>query len=201
VGGQCDYVLKYDARDEGDPNIPRAVISGHRRTILSAYASDNYSIDAQLQTNDGRPLGTHHAEEKASKRMEILMLFGTPFANPWSVDHRSSSEIFSDVGAWNNATVAGPARTHRSFTSTSRSWVGDVTLGPGRRGFVIVVPADKNVAHVAHEGPRTQRRIVYDHVECSTVNVQPSYAAHLAPRARARGVPDRISGGAAHVRR
>jgi hypothetical protein len=93
----ADYHLTLQIRDDGSPNVVLAVLSGLTLTVLPAWASDDYDIVATLQDRTGQVVGTHHLQQSQTMLIELLMIFGMPFASPHSVQERLWKQVFEDV--------------------------------------------------------------------------------------------------------
>jgi hypothetical protein len=93
----ADYHLTLQIRDEGSPNIPLAYLSGLTLTVLPAWASDDYDIVATLQDRTGQVVGTYHLQQSQTVFIQLLMIFGMPFASPASASERLWNQVFEDV--------------------------------------------------------------------------------------------------------
>jgi hypothetical protein len=93
----ADYHLTLQIRDEGSPNVALAYLSGLTLTVFPAWASDDYDIVATLQDRTGQVVGTYHLQQSVTMFVELLMIFGMPFASPASANERLWNQVFEDV--------------------------------------------------------------------------------------------------------
>ena len=93
----ADYHLTLQIRDDGSPNVGLAILSGFTFLVFPAWASDDYDIVATLQARTGQVVGTYHLQQSQTMFMELLMIFGMPFASPVSVSERLWNQVFEDV--------------------------------------------------------------------------------------------------------
>ncbi len=100
---QADYVLKVDVTNAGSPNLLVAIFCFGTLGIVPLVAVDDYTIDAELDTKDGRKLGARTVHERLTTLFELLAVFGMPFAYTGTVMKALFHEAFTDLAAWSAA--------------------------------------------------------------------------------------------------
>jgi hypothetical protein len=100
-----DYVLVMNVRDEGNPNLALSFLSGFTLTILPTFATDSYIITCELRDHAGKKIGERKIEQEMTTIIELLMIFGTPFASPKQVSERMWRQTLKDVTVWMYETI------------------------------------------------------------------------------------------------
>lgn len=101
----ADYVLVMNVRDDGEPNVGLAMLSGFTLTIIPAFATDAFTITCELRDHAGNNIGERRIKQKMTTVIQLLMMFGTPFASPKQVSERMWRQVLQDVTVWMNETI------------------------------------------------------------------------------------------------
>jgi hypothetical protein len=96
----ADFHLDLQIADQASPHIPLAILSGLTLTVLPAWASDDFDIVGTLQDRTGRVVATYHAQQGQTVLIQLLMVFGMPFASPGATGDRLWNQVFEDVFAF-----------------------------------------------------------------------------------------------------
>jgi hypothetical protein len=100
---EADYVLKVDvALGENNGSAAWCFISGVTLTVLPCVAVDRFSVRAELDSKDGKALASKSFEETRTTFVQLLMLFGLPFATPSHADRVLWRDVFSELAALGN---------------------------------------------------------------------------------------------------
>ena len=101
----ADYVLVMNVRDDGEPNLGLAFLSGLTLTILPAFAKDSFTITCELRNQANNKIGERKIKQEVITIIQFLMLFGTPFASPNQVIKQMWQQVLQDVTVWMNETI------------------------------------------------------------------------------------------------
>lgn len=101
-GASAEYELHLDVFNSGSPNLVLAIFSGITLTVIPAYASDIYHIDATLKHRSGAVLGTYKIKQKSAMLIQLVLILGMPFAFPSVVVDRMWHQIYSDLAVWSH---------------------------------------------------------------------------------------------------
>ncbi len=102
----ADYRLVLRVRDDGSPNFALAILAGFTMLVVPAVASDQFTTEGDLVTKAGNVLGTYRTNHSMTTVMEILLMFGMPFAWPRSVEKEMWTAITRDMAVWSEEQVA-----------------------------------------------------------------------------------------------
>ena len=103
----ADYRLVIRVRDDAEPNVGLALLSGATLYILPSTASDNFTTDVELIDAEGKRVAEKRFEHKLELVQQLFLIFGAPFATIGSVEEQMWQAILQDVSVWAAESVAG----------------------------------------------------------------------------------------------
>jgi hypothetical protein len=89
----ADIIVQLQVRDEAQPRLGLAMLSGATLLLVPAVATDHYKIDVEI-VSGGQSLAHRRWEHQHELIMHLALLFAMPAAPP----ARASKELFGNLG-------------------------------------------------------------------------------------------------------
>jgi hypothetical protein len=89
----ADVVVQLQVRDEAQPRLGLAMLSGATLLLVPTVATDHYRIDVEIVAG-GQSVAHRHWEHEHEMVMQLFVLFAMPAAPP----ARASKEMFGNLG-------------------------------------------------------------------------------------------------------
>jgi len=96
----AQYILRLHVRDDVSASIPMAILSGLTFTMIPTWATDEFTIMAELQDSSGNPLAEKRIKEELHTLFQFFMIFGTPFSHPMDELESLWRDVSRDLAVW-----------------------------------------------------------------------------------------------------
>jgi len=104
--GSADYNLVIRIRDDADPNVGLAFLTGLTLYILPSTASDNFTTDVELIDAAGNQIAKKRFKHQVKVVQQLFLILGAPFATLNSKSEQMWREVLQDVSVWAAENVA-----------------------------------------------------------------------------------------------
>lgn len=101
-GDNADFVLQMDVFHDDSRIFLLTLLSMMTLTVIPTYAVDIYTVTVTLKHRSGAVLGSYQIKQHHVLFVQLLMIFGAPFAQTDEAEARMWHRIFADIVVWSH---------------------------------------------------------------------------------------------------
>lgn len=105
--GTADYRLAIRVRNDANPNIAMAMLTGLTLYLIPSKATDSFTTDVQLIDKAGNQVAKKRYKHDLEMWQQLFLVFGAPFATLSGVSETMWREVIQDVAVWTAESIEG----------------------------------------------------------------------------------------------